>query len=91
MGMSFRAIGAALGVDEKQVRKAVRSRGPRGSVGTANTIVLPTNTAMPVDVRPGSPNRYLAVRSEQPWILPALLDLDVEIEDPPVEVRNLPQ
>ena len=30
LGMTFRAIGAALGVDEKQVRKALRSRGPRG-------------------------------------------------------------
>ena len=29
LGMSFRAIGAALGVDEKQVRKALRARGAR--------------------------------------------------------------
>jgi hypothetical protein len=30
LGMTFRAIGTALGVDEKQVRKAIRSRGIRG-------------------------------------------------------------
>jgi len=30
LGMSFRAIGDALGVDEKQVRKALRARGSRG-------------------------------------------------------------
>ncbi len=49
---------------------ATKTRNTCLSVGTANTIVLLTNTAKPVDVRPGSPNRYMAVRSEQPCLVP---------------------